>query len=64
MTFKEKVKQLLHEQQKTSFSIKQLFELFGINNKSPLGQELIKTMDSLCADGDMTFDEKTKKYKF
>lgn len=64
MTFKEKVKQLLHEQQKTSFSVKQLFELFGINNRSPLGQELVKTMDSLCADGDMTFDEKTKKYKF
>ena len=64
MTFKEKVIQLLQEQQKTSFSVKQLFELFGINNKTPLGAELVKTMDNLCAEGIMTFDEKSKKYKF
>ena len=63
MTFKEKVIQLLQEQQKTSFSVKQLFELFGINNKTPLGAELVKTMDNLCAEGIMTFDEKSKKYK-
>ena len=51
MTFKQKVIQLLQEQQKTSFSVKQLFELFGINNKTPLGAELVKAMDSLCEEG-------------
>lgn len=62
MTLKQKIKQVLLEQQKTTFSIKQLFDLFGVNNKT-LGEEVIKAMDSLCDDGEMTFDEKSKKYK-
>ena len=63
MTLKQKVKEVLSQQQKTAFSVKQLFDLFQVQNKT-LGDELVKAMDSLCDDGEMTFDEKTKKYRF
>lgn len=62
MTFKEKVKEIIFNHEKTSFSAKQLYDLFGVNNKT-LGEEIIKAMDSICDDGEMTFDPKSKKYK-
>ena len=62
MTFKEKVKEIIFNHEKTSFSTKQLYDLFGVNNKT-LGEEIIKAMDSICDDGEMTFDPKSKKYK-
>ncbi|MBR2371841.1 MAG: hypothetical protein IKA90_03115 [Clostridia bacterium] len=62
MTFKEKVKEIIFNHEKTSFSTKQLYDLFGVNNKT-LGEEIIKAMDSICDDGEMTFDPKSKYTK-
>lgn len=62
MTLKEKVKEVLQSQEKTSFTVKQLYDLFGIQGKG-MGDELVKALDMLCADGEMVFDERTRKYK-
>lgn len=63
MAFKDKVRELLMSQNKTAFSVKQLFEIFGVANKFG-GTEILKAVEELCSDGEMIFDEKSRKYKF
>ena len=62
MTLKEKVKETLSQQEKTTFTIKNLYDIFAVQGKT-MAEELAKVMDSLCSDGEFVFEEKTKKYK-
>ena len=39
-----------------------LFEIFGVANKFG-GTEILKAVEELCSDGEMIFDEKSRKYK-
>ncbi len=62
MTLKEKVKETLSQQEKTTFTIKNLYDIFAVQGKT-MAEELAKVMDSLCSDGEFVFEEKTKNKK-
>jgi len=62
MTLKEKVKETLSQQSKTTFTVKNLYDIFAVQGKT-MADEIVKVMDSLCDDGEFVFEERTKKYK-